>query len=75
VNNYSRGNDFGTIKIFGHNFLVDNYSRGNDFATIKKFRPKIYRSKFLVDILFSRKLICTINNFRLEKFLVRTFGG
>jgi hypothetical protein len=32
VGNYSRGNDFATIKHFSPKFLVDNYPRGNEFA-------------------------------------------
>jgi hypothetical protein len=49
--NYSRGNDFATIKtfrpkIFVSKFLVDNCPRGNDFVAIKIFEKEIVLSKF-----------------------------
>jgi hypothetical protein len=51
LNNYSGGNDLGTIKVFDQKifrskYLKDNYSRGNDFASIKNF----HRKNVLVEI-------------------------
>ena len=51
MDNYSRGNDFATIKIFEqkicwYKFLVDFYSRGNDFAAIKKNFDKNFSTNF-----------------------------
>jgi len=50
VDKYHRGNYFRAKKFVDQRFLVDNYSRGDVFGKIKNFRPKIYWSKFLVDI-------------------------
>jgi hypothetical protein len=51
VDNYSRGNEFPTIKFFEQKncwskYLLNNYSRGNNFARIKKISKKISGQNF-----------------------------